>query len=177
MTDEQLNERNELETSPPDGDMVNQQIEDFINSTGLYFESFGIPRIGGRMLGLLLVTVGPISADEIASRLQVSRASISTNIRLLVAGGLAERVIVGNERRDYYRYPPNAWERLSETRVQGITMLTRLITQGLTALPANHPTREQLDGVREYMNFAAEYLSKMNDAWEEHKARKQQEQS
>ena len=48
----------------------------FIEGMGMYFENQGIPRIGGRILGLLMVAHEPLSADAIARILKVSRASI-----------------------------------------------------------------------------------------------------
>ena len=38
----------------------------FVESMGLYFESSGIPRIGGRILGALMIAHDPLSADDIA---------------------------------------------------------------------------------------------------------------
>jgi DNA-binding transcriptional regulator GbsR (MarR family) len=67
-------------------------ISGFIEGMGLYFEDFGVPRIAGRLLGLLLVTNRPLSLEEVATTLGVSRASVSTNARLILATGLVERV-------------------------------------------------------------------------------------
>ena len=57
----------------------------FIEKLGFYYESYGVPRIGGRMLGLLLVAGEPVSAEQMSATLLVSRSSISTNIRLLMS--------------------------------------------------------------------------------------------
>ena len=64
----------------------------------MYFESYGIPRIGGRILGLLLVADEPLSADSIASVLRVSCASVSTNFKLLLTSSLAEKVTFAGDR-------------------------------------------------------------------------------
>ena len=50
---------------------------------GLRFEEDGLPRIAGRMLGLLMVSAEPRSLDELAEELQASKTSASTNARLL----------------------------------------------------------------------------------------------
>ncbi|SMC36278.1 DNA-binding transcriptional regulator GbsR, MarR family [Fulvimarina manganoxydans] len=75
----------------------------FIERMGDHFEAEGMPRISGRLFGLMLVEVGPISFSELAERLGVSRASISTNSRLLERDGLIERVRHDGERRDFFR--------------------------------------------------------------------------
>jgi DNA-binding transcriptional regulator GbsR (MarR family) len=64
-------------------------------------EAEGLPRIGGRMLGLLAVAPAPLSIDELARSLKVSRASISTNGKLLQSLGLVERITRPGDRRDY----------------------------------------------------------------------------
>lgn len=63
----------------------------------------GLPRIGGRMVGLLMTARVPLSIDELARQLEVSRASISTNGKLLESLALVERVARPGDRRDYLR--------------------------------------------------------------------------
>ncbi len=67
-------------------------IQHFVERMGLMLEEDGMPRIAGRMFGYLLVHEGPFSLDELAERLQVSKASISTNARLLEQLGMLERI-------------------------------------------------------------------------------------
>jgi DNA-binding transcriptional regulator GbsR (MarR family) len=75
-------------------------IEDF----GLYFEQYGLPRILGRIYGLLLITDEPaLGLDEMAEQLNISKASASTTARQLQAFTLIEKVSLPGDRRDYYR--------------------------------------------------------------------------
>ena len=46
---------------------LNAPLTRFIENLAQYFESFGIPRIGGRILGLLLVSSEPLSAEAIST--------------------------------------------------------------------------------------------------------------
>ncbi|MFN7035193.1 MAG: GbsR/MarR family transcriptional regulator, partial [Bellilinea sp.] len=87
-------------TPPISGDL--STLSQFIENMGLHFEEYGIPRIGGKILGLLLIASRPVSPEEMAELLQVSRSSISTNLRTLMMAGLADRVSVPGERSDYY---------------------------------------------------------------------------
>ena len=64
----------------------------FTGRMGLLFEADGHPRIAGRIFAYLLVSDGPRSLDELARTLRVSKASASTNARLLAATGVLERV-------------------------------------------------------------------------------------
>lgn len=64
-------------------------------------EGEGFSRIGSRMLALLTVAAEPQSINALARRLEVSRASISTNGALLRSLGLVERIVRPGDRRDY----------------------------------------------------------------------------
>lgn len=75
---------------------------EFAESVGLRFDALGLPRIGGRIFGLLVVSPRPLSLDEIASVLGISRASVSINTRLFIANGSMEIRAVPGDRRQYY---------------------------------------------------------------------------
>ena len=48
----------------------------FVDKIGLFYEGVGIPRISGRIVGLLLILENPISPEEMSKILGVSRSSI-----------------------------------------------------------------------------------------------------
>jgi DNA-binding transcriptional regulator GbsR (MarR family) len=53
------------------------------------------------MMGLLMIAGAPLSIDDLADQLKVSRASISTNGRLLASLAIAVRTTKAGDRRDY----------------------------------------------------------------------------
>ena len=77
-------------------------IERFVDELGLISQESGESRISGRMIGLLLVEGKALSLGEISERLGVSRASVSTNARLLARRGVIRLIAHGGNRRDYY---------------------------------------------------------------------------
>jgi len=82
----------------------------FIEDIGLYFERLGMPRMAGRILGVLLISDPPAqSITDIAIKLNASKSSISIMARLLIEVGLIERVASPLPRRDYYRFKPGGW--------------------------------------------------------------------
>lgn len=142
-----------------------------IEDVGVYYEHYGLPRIGGRVLGLLLVAKRPLLADEIATLLRVSRASVSTNVRLAVTYGLAELITQPGDRRDYYRYPANAWERGIHVNIEATLALQRIAEQGLDAISAeNAAARERLDELADFCAFTAQEMRGMLDRWRAHRA-------
>jgi len=73
----------------------------FIEQLGRLAEGENLPRTAGRMMGLLILSGEPLDIDGIATRLHVSRASVSTNSRLLQTMGIAQLVRQPASRRDY----------------------------------------------------------------------------
>ena len=75
---------------------------ELIDHIGEKSERFGFPRIAGLMEGLLLLTNGRLSLDDIAERLEVSKPSVSTNVRLLERWKVVRRVFNRGDRKNYY---------------------------------------------------------------------------
>src|SRR5690606_21420618 len=59
----------------------------FIEQMGMSAQADGVPRIAGRIFGYFVINGGPISFTQLAQELQVSRASVSTNLRILASIG------------------------------------------------------------------------------------------
>ena len=125
----------------------------FIEDLARYFESFGIPRIGGRILGLLMVSKEPLSAETIASTLKVSRASISTNLRFALQIGLAEKVSFPGDRLTYYLFPETGLEGTLAIEIQGLGVMKRLVQQGLAAVPPGEAVHSRMEGLAVWADF------------------------
>jgi len=138
----------------PQPEPLSPDLRQFVESMGTYFERYGLARIGGRMLGLLIIADRPLSLDDIANTLDVSRASVSNNIRMIVATGLAEPFTVPGDRRDYYRFGPDTWELSLKIELDGILMLRRLGERGLAAAgPTDVVARQHLSELLEYCDL------------------------
>lgn len=77
-------------------------VDRFVDELGLISQESGESRISGRIVGLLLVEGRELSLAEISERLGVSRASVSTNARLLLRRGVIRLTAHADNRRDYY---------------------------------------------------------------------------
>ena len=139
----------------------------FMESMGMYFESYGIPRIGGRILGLLLIAHEQLSADRIASILKVSRASISTNFRVLLTSGLAEKVTFPGDRTTYFVFPESGLEKTLLVEIQGINALKRLVQQGLNALPSDDSARDRMQEMVDWADFLMKLYQKALLDWQQ----------
>ena len=80
---------------------------DFINSFGHSYQAFGLTRLMGNIVGLLLSEDGPQSLTAITERLGVSKGPVSQITRRLADNQLIERVPVAGSRRDHYEAVPD----------------------------------------------------------------------
>jgi DNA-binding transcriptional regulator GbsR (MarR family) len=114
---------------------MHEAARDFVERMGLHLEADGMPRSAGRIFGYMMLAETPCSLDEMAESLQVSKASASTNARLLEQVGLLERTIEVGDRRDFYRMRPDAWERMLLLARRRWEVMQDLLGQARSALP------------------------------------------
>lgn len=133
--------------------------EEFVERVGRFFEGDGAPRTSGRMLGLLLLASRELSIDEIADRLKVSRASVSTNARQLEGYRVVERVSHIGDRRDFYRIAADLERTLVRYRMERLAKVEELLQAG-TATPAarDERVRGRLQGLARIHGCAADAL-------------------
>ncbi len=123
-----------------------QRLEEkhFIEDIGLFFEQMGLPRMAGRILGVLLISDPPAqSITDIAEALQASKSSVSTMARLLVEHGLIERTAAALPRRDYYRFKPGGWIQYLRHWLGLMSALHQITERGLGLLAEKPAERRQ----------------------------------
>jgi DNA-binding transcriptional regulator GbsR (MarR family) len=136
---------------------------------GLHFEEYEVPRIGGRILGLLLTASHPVSSEEISEMLEASRSSVSTNLRTLLMTGLAERVSLPGERSDYYVFSDEAWEAILEIRLDRIEALREMAEDGLQGVQDNQLARARLKEITAWADMVEKAYEGIIKAWQSRK--------
>lgn len=144
---------------------LSPELTRFIENMGLYFESSGIPRIGGRVLGLLMIAHDPLSAEDIAKVLKVSRASLSTNLRMLISGGLVEKTSVLHDRTTYFVFPDASLEQRMLAGIQSAVVFKKVTEQGLAALSADDAAYTRMKISVEWSDLLIEYFEKAITEW------------
>ncbi len=148
--------------------MPNPETRQFIERMGLAVERMGLTRTFGRLFGLLMVADRPLSLDEIVERLDVSKASVSTNARACEELGLARRVGVRGDRRDYYEIAPRAFESVTAKRVGAIHAMAGLAAEGLQAVGDEpSPARDRLTEMLDFYLFMGEQIEELLERWRE----------
>ena len=79
--------------------MLDAAVEDF----GKAYRNWGLSKLKGQIVGLLLFHHEPLSLDDMTSALHVTKGSVSTVARQLEEGNLIRRVWFKGDRKDYYQ--------------------------------------------------------------------------
>ena len=99
--------------------MMNDQVarirEEFIEKVGVIVQGEAFPRISGRVFATLIYDGEPVLFGELAEKLNVSRCSISSSVRLLENFRVIKRVAKPDDRQDYFQIADNAFAALVKT--------------------------------------------------------------
>src|ERR687892_1159297 len=87
----------------------------FIEGMGAASATSGVlSQLQGRIFAVLFLEDHPLSLDDIAEALQLSKSNISINIRGLVEWHLVRRISVPNSRKDHYEAASDFWRVMQE---------------------------------------------------------------
>jgi hypothetical protein len=91
----------------------------------------GVPLIAGRVLGWLMICDPPEqSAQQIATAIGASRASLSTNLRLLSSVGFVRILTKPASRTVYYRVDDDAWAKVVQRQIASLSSLGKILHDG-----------------------------------------------
>lgn len=132
----------------------------FIEDISLYFEQMGVPRMAGRILGVLLIADPPEqSIDDLCERLQSSKSSVSSNTRLLSEMGLIERAPSPMPRRICFRFLPGGWVTFMRMYLRMMASLHQIAERGLELLKDEDPAlRSRLQEAHDMFSLIEEAL-------------------
>jgi len=114
-----------------------------VDAFGRVYAMFGMPEVVGRIYGLLFFSEQPLGLEDIASELEVSKATVSIHIRFLEGMKNVRKVWVKGSRRDYYEAERNTGKIMTE-HLQSSFINEREIT-----LEAAGRSREVLNDLRQ----------------------------
>lgn len=161
---------------PVKTDRLDQAMDTFIQGAGKISSALlgMVNKVGGQIYAVLFLNDEPLSLDEIAERLQVSKSNISINIRILEDMMLVRKVWVKGSRRDYYAaervYPKKVivsfLEKIQRTIQDAITTIERTrsqILEGKGSFKGAEKERaefmlEQLNLMGSFYNAASQFF-------------------
>jgi DNA-binding transcriptional regulator GbsR (MarR family) len=98
-----------------DQDKVQEACDIVIEAFGKSYALYGLPDVLGRIYGVLFFADEPLGLEDIARELQVSKATVSVNVRILESVNSVHKVWVKGSRRDYYEAERNVSKLMLES--------------------------------------------------------------
>ena len=137
--------------------------ENFVSQMGLVFEAENMPRIAGHIFALLVIDGGPLSLHDMSERLEISRASASTNARLLENMGALERTARKGDRQAFYRLGENPYARMMQGMIQRMSKTKALVETTRTQLPdSRKDARRRLGDLEDFYTQTIDALVRIN---------------
>ena len=135
----------------------------FVEDISLYFEQMGLPRMAGRVLGVLLISdPAQQSLNDLCEVLQASKSSVSTTTRLLTEMGLIERVPSPKPRQVAFQFKPGGWVTFMRMRLRLMASLHDIAERGLDLLQDKDPVlREHLQEAHDMFSLIEDELPKL----------------
>jgi len=140
-------------------------IETFIEQMGFISQAEGGPRIAGRIFGLLLVEGSPLTLQEMADRLQISKASASTNARLLARYGAIRRRSRSGDRQDYYEVVPDPNQHMLDMVEARMRRNADDLEQTERLFPDGVKAKERIHKLVRFYRVSADFLREWSGRW------------
>jgi predicted transcriptional regulator len=156
------------------GGTLDEERSRYVEEFGLLFGQFGLSRMFGRVLGVLMISDPPErSAEELAEELGASRGSISQTTRSLIQMGLVQRWARPGERRDYFRIKPGAWYEIMRREMESLGDFRETAERGLGLLDSNDPdARRSLEEMRDFYAYWENEMPAVLERWEKESRRR-----
>ena len=119
-----------------------------------------LPPITGRILGWLMICDPPEqSPAQISEAINASRASLTTNMRFLIASGLVHRLTRSGGRTAYYRIDDDMWEKVIQRRIASMMSFGKIAQDGVSLLGAGNPRARRVRAAHDFFKWMAKLLA------------------
>lgn len=151
---------------------LNNKKREFVEEVGVLMDRFGLPRMAGRVMAMLMMSENPItSINDLSEELQASKASISTAARLLENRGIVEKIGVPGDRKDYYRISQHSFSRIMQQRIGEVRQFKNLMIKGVDLIEDKNPNRNVMEDLIAAYDWFEDEFQKLLPQWEEFSAR------
>ncbi|HSR43932.1 MAG TPA: MarR family transcriptional regulator [Acidimicrobiia bacterium] len=139
----------------------------FAEESGQMFDQWSLPRMAGRVWGLLIVAEEPrLSSLELTERLGTSAASISSATRYLLQNQLIERVRVPGERREYFTFSPASLRSIYLRRIAAVADMHRMAERALASFEDRPIAHRRLQDMHDFYEWLELELATVLRRWD-----------
>ena len=82
----------------------------YIHTWGSLATNWGVNKTMAQVHALLLVSIKPLSSEDIMETLKISRGNVNMNVRALIDWGIVRKEFVVGERKDFFVADKDIWE-------------------------------------------------------------------
>jgi DNA-binding transcriptional regulator GbsR (MarR family) len=149
----------------------------FIQTWGKLGSEWGINRTMAQVHALLLISVKPLTTEDIMAELQISRGNANMNLRELINWTLIQKELVPGDRKEYFSAEKDIWEiarRIaSERKKRELEPVKQVLhkLQDIEGDKKNEETKEftkmlgQLESFVNKMDRSADIMIKADENW------------
>lgn len=124
-------------------------------------EQWGLPPITGRILGWLMICdPAEQSAGQIAEAIGASRASLTSNMRQLVAAGFVRRRSRPGDRTTYFWVDDDAWQKVIRARFDSMTAFRDIAIEGMELVGDESAQADRMRSARDAFEWMADLVSR-----------------
>jgi DNA-binding transcriptional regulator GbsR (MarR family) len=147
----------------------------YIEDSGILFESLGMTRMAGRIMGYLMITdKDMVSFDEFTMVLQASKSSISTSIKALLSTGFIRATTLPGDRKTYYLLAQElSWADLFKSREAQIRYMLEMFSRGyrLRTNPKDKSSQWLIHAM-EFYEWMMKEIPELMERWENRNIKK-----
>ena len=131
---------------------------------------FGFNDVMARLYGTLLMNPEPLSLDDLAEKLDISKGSVSMNMRSLERWGMAQEHWMRGERKKYYTVESDMWKVirnvLSGREQREVMLALHILTESVEKLRSaeSHLSEEEVALAHYYLERIADLQAFFNFA-------------
>lgn len=146
---------------------LDEKSRKYIADAGSFYEKSGISKISGQIIGWLMIADPPHQTmKDLTDVLEVSKSSISTNIRFIISVGFIKKFSMVGKRQDYYRINHGVWKDAFGKKLVSIMEFKTLIQRSLDIVPKKASSRKVIEEMAAMYSFYEDAFASMQDKWE-----------
>ncbi|MCX7876820.1 MAG: MarR family transcriptional regulator [Melioribacteraceae bacterium] len=155
----------------------NEKIKnEIIKNFGVAYKAFGLSKLMGHIVALLIYSQEPISLEEIAKSLHRSKGPVSQILRRLRDKGLIRRVWQPTSRKDFYEIQPEIFEIAYRNNLELIRSNTRLARQFKSIIPKDkndnyEVLKLRINEMEKFYELMESYHEEFLKAWSKERAK------
>lgn len=143
---------------------------EIIQSFGEAYKAFGLSKLMGHIVALMIFSPHPLSLDDICKQLKRSKGPVSQIVRRLRDKNLIRKVWVPGSRKDYYEAHPDIYENAFRNNFELIKKNKKISTDLIQkANKSNHKSIElilkRLHEMEEFYMLMVDNFQLFLDRW------------